>query len=181
MSFTASIPVAQIDTANAALLAAAFGPDNFTVPLRPVGGTGDASTVALVCIPEMPLFRAAVALIPNVVITDGAALERNFAAHCTANALEWEDPTFWFENPVMIGDQRTHGGKLWESLVDYNVWTPPVAWREIVSEGYPAWVQPTGAHDAYAIGARVTHLGQDWDSNTPANVGEPGVFGWVVI
>lgn len=180
MSFSATIPVAQIETANAVLELAGFGPDNFKVPLRT--GTADATHVGLHCIANDLAFRAAVALIPNVQITDGAGLSVTFAAHCSTRALEWSDPTFWFQNPVMIGDQRTHGGKLWESLVDYNVWTPPVNWREVVVGGYPAWVQPTGAQDAYAMGARVTHNGQNWENTgSAANVWEPGVFGWVVV
>jgi hypothetical protein len=82
----------------------------------------------------------------------------------------------------MIGDERLHDGTTWVSLIDYNVWEPPVGWREVVSEGYPAWVQPTGAHDAYPLNFRVTHNGQDWENTgSTANVWEPGVFGWVVI
>lgn len=41
-----------------------------------------------------------------------------------------------------------------------------------------AWTQPTGAHDAYALGATVTHGGKTWESLTPANVWAPGVSGW---
>lgn len=41
-----------------------------------------------------------------------------------------------------------------------------------------AWVQPTGAHDAYAKDSDVTHAGKDWVSLTPFNVWEPGVSGW---
>ena len=41
-----------------------------------------------------------------------------------------------------------------------------------------AWTQPTGAHDAYALGATVTHNGKTWESLTPANVWAPGVSGW---
>ena len=54
----------------------------------------------------------------------------------------------------------------------------PVNWREVPTTGYPAWVQPTGATDAYAIGDRVQHNDKNWENNTPANVWEPGVFGW---
>jgi hypothetical protein len=43
------------------------------------------------------------------------------------------------------------------------------------------WVQPTGAHDAYPLGARVTHNGQTWESTVANNVWAPGVFGWVVV
>jgi len=41
-----------------------------------------------------------------------------------------------------------------------------------------AWRQPQGAHDAYPEGAIVTHNEQTWTSTTPANVWEPGVYGW---
>lgn len=40
------------------------------------------------------------------------------------------------------------------------------------------WVQPTGAHDAYALGATVAHDEKVWESLTPANVWEPGQSGW---
>lgn len=35
---------------------------------------------------------------------------------------EWEQPDS--TNPYMKGDQVTHNGKTWESLVDNNVWEP---------------------------------------------------------
>lgn len=46
---------------------------------------------------------------------------------------------------------------------------------------YPKWVQPTGAHDAYAQGAKVSHNGKKWTSDIPANVYEPGVYGWTEV
>lgn len=49
------------------------------------------------------------------------------------------------------------------------------------SEEYPEWVQPTGAHDAYAQGAKVSHNGKKWTSDIAANVWEPGVYGWTEI
>ena len=52
----------------------------------------------------------------------------------------------------------------------WSVYTPPNQFAE--------WVQPTGAHDAYALGAKVTHNGHLWQSLYAANVWEPGVFGW---
>lgn len=85
--------------------------------------------------------------------------------------------------PAMLDDIVEHGGKTWRSTVDYNVWEPGVSgWREVVAEGYPVWVQPTGAHDAYPLGTKVTHNGQNWENtSSEANVWEPGVFGWVRI
>jgi hypothetical protein len=83
-----------------------------------------------------------------------------------------------------IGWVVSHNNKTWESTTPANVWEPGVSgWREIVEEGEaPAdWVQPTGAHDAYSEGDLVTYGGQVWQSTAPANVWEPGVYGWVVV
>lgn len=50
---------------------------------------------------------------------------------------------------------------------------------EISLEECPEWVQPTGAHDAYAKDAKVKHNGKKWVSTYDgANVWEPGVYGW---
>jgi hypothetical protein len=40
------------------------------------------------------------------------------------------------------------------------------------------WVQPTGAQDAYALGAVAKHNGKTWTSLQAANVFEPGVASW---
>lgn len=53
--------------------------------------------------------------------------------------------------------------------------------EEAPSEEYPEWVQPTGAHDAYAQGAKVSHNGKKWTSNVENNVWEPGVYGWTEV
>jgi hypothetical protein len=39
------------------------------------------------------------------------------------------------------------------------------------------WVQPLGAHDAYLMGARVSHAGKVWESTHVANVWQPGSVG----
>lgn len=69
----------------------------------------------------------------------------------------------------------THNGKTWRSLVAGNVWEPGVSgWAEEVPEGQvPAWVQPTGAHDAYALNDQVHHNSNLWTSQVDANVWEP--------
>lgn len=183
MSFSATIPVAQVESANAALEAAGFGPNNFSTPLRT--GTAEATHAGLHCIANYPAFRAAVAAIANVQITDGAALATTFAEHCTTQALEWTDPTNWQQNPVMTGDIRSFGGRDYRSLIDYNVW--PTSYRalwEDLGGSVEAWVQPTGAHDAYPLNAVVTHNGVTYRSTIPANVTVPGenvIFGWWVI
>lgn len=46
--------------------------------------------------------------------------------------------------------------------------------EEAPSEEYPEWVQPTGAHDAYAQGAKVSHDGKRYIFQIPNNTTEPG-------
>lgn len=58
---------------------------------------------------------------------------------------------------------------------------PEEGGEETPTEEYPEWVQPTGAHDAYAQGAKVSHNGKKWTSDISANVYEPGVYGWTEV
>lgn len=48
---------------------------------------------------------------------------------------------------------------------------------EGIADGDP-WRQPQGAHDAYPVGAVVTHNGKTWTNTLAANVWAPGVTGW---
>ena len=62
-------------------------------------------------------------------------------------------------------------------------WEPentPALWNKIgdPTEEYPEWSQPLGAHDAYPLGAKVSHNGKKWTSDVANNVWEPGVYGW---
>lgn len=52
-----------------------------------------------------------------------------------------------------------------------------------VEEGPQPWVQPTGAHDAYNIGDRVTFNGNLYESKINANVWSPTAYpaGWLLI
>lgn len=55
-------------------------------------------------------------------------------------------------------------------------WTPDVAvslYVRVSIEEWPEWVQPTGAHDAYNIGDKVSHNEKHWISLIDANVYEP--------
>lgn len=57
-------------------------------------------------------------------------------------------------------------------------WAPDTAvslWVAISdpAEEWPQWKQPTGAHDAYPKGAKVTHNGKRYTSNVDNNTWEP--------
>jgi hypothetical protein len=101
------------------------------------------------------------------------------------------DGTDWIAGEqVQVDTIRNHEGKTWrakQSHVTQAGWEPanvPALWGEIVNvpdEPQP-WVQPTGTHDAYALGAKVRHNGKNWENtSSAANVWEPGVFGWIEI
>lgn len=59
----------------------------------------------------------------------------------------------------------------------------PSMWSRIGNpqDEYPAWYQPTGAHDAYSLGDKVSHNDKHWKSTVNNNVWEPGVYRWEEI
>lgn len=50
-------------------------------------------------------------------------------------------------------------------------------------EEWPAWVQPTGAHDCYNIGDKVTYNGKHYTSTIDGNVWSPDAYpaGWEAV
>jgi len=94
----------------------------------------------------------------------------------------------WDENWTgKAGTIVTDNGNLYRSI--HDVLTPaqntkpsetPSMWTQIGNpqEEYPEWYQPTGAHDAYSMGDKVSHSDKHWKSIVNNNVWEPGVYGW---
>lgn len=88
-----------------------------------------------------------------------------------------------------VGDRVQYGELLYKCLQSHTAqadWTPDAAvslWVRIddPAEEWPEWRQPQGAHDAYALGAKVSHNGKHWTSDVAANVWEPGVYGWTEV
>ena len=95
------------------------------------------------------------------------------------------------------GDIVYYNGTLYTSAINGNVWSPdvyPASWTvyEAATEPekpepepeepttYPEWVQPTGAHDAYHVGDRVTYNGKVYESTMNGNVYSPDAYpaGW---
>ena len=71
------------------------------------------------------------------------------------------------------GSWQDEADKLWAAIRELQTTEPPV-------EEYPQWVQPTGAHDAYPLGAKVTYKEKRYESAIGANVWSPDVYpsGW---
>lgn len=93
---------------------------------------------------------------------------------------------------LAVGDRVSYNEILWEVIQAHTTqadWTPdtvPALFKRVYTEaetddGYTEWVQPTGAHDAYAKGAKVRHSEKKWTSDIDANVWEPGVYGWTEV
>lgn len=98
---------------------------------------------------------------------------------------------YWRTGLTITQDDITNGkhryqynGKLYKCVQAHTTqadWTPdvtPALWVEISLDEFPEWKQPTGSHDAYKKGDKVTHNGKKWSSDVDANVWEPGVYGW---
>ena len=86
----------------------------------------------------------------------------------------------------VVGDIRRDGGQLYRCVTAHTSqasWTPadtPALWTRIAdpAQEWPEWIAPTGAHNAYAQGDKVSHGGRHWISDADNNVWEPGVSGW---
>jgi hypothetical protein len=93
---------------------------------------------------------------------------------------EWEPGV-----DMAVDDIVRHNGKIYVCIQSHTTqsdWEPqdvPALFNVYREPGsVSVWVQPTGAHDAYQIGDRVTHNDKTWESTHADNVWEPGVFGW---
>ena len=126
--------------------------------------------------------------------TTGRALE-GFAQPITSAAAikfdslykTWEPGKQYTPMTILIHGTHENGDpKLYQvmqlhtSQADWLPSNTPALYKGIgfTVEGVAVWVQPQGGHDAYQVGAIVSHNGQQWINNTANNVWEPGVYGW---
>ena len=116
-------------------------------------------------------------------------IEKAAASLSDADALQ--APTLfpaWATGTSYSTNERIeYGGTLYRCVQAHTSqtdWTPPATpalWVVVSLEEWPEWVQPLGAQDAYANGAKVTHNGKRWTSDVDGNVWEPGVYGWTEV
>ena len=187
MPISAIIPAASVVSANAALESAGYGPDSFSV-----GVSSNPDEVTHYGLHSWD--NAGLLAVLNGLSFQGLEIRSGvssgefgpatiFVDQVIDSALAWEGAERWYVNPIMTGDERTFDSTLWRSTMDYNVWAPPIGWREIVADGYPSWVQPVSTN-AYAINERVYHANPNdgglvwvYESNIEANTTEPGQDG----
>ena len=85
-----------------------------------------------------------------------------------------------------VDDRVRYNDILYKCIIAHTSqadWTPDVAvslWVRVDDPTieWPEWIQPVGAQDAYAAGAKVSHNDKHWISDVDNNVWEPGVYGW---
>ena len=115
----------------------------------------------------------------NLIQTAIAYLPDEEAETVTALFPDWEDGKAY-----AVGDRVKYNELLYRCVQAHTSqadWTPdvvPALWVRTSTEEWPEWIQPTGAHDAYNQGDKVSHNEKHWISDIDANVYEPGVYGW---
>ena len=93
-------------------------------------------------------------------------------------------PAWVIGKAYAVGDRAQYNGTLYKCVqahTSQSDWMPsatPALWKTVSLDEYPEWVQPTGAHDAYNIGDKVTYNGQHYVCTSNANVYAPDVYGW---
>lgn len=98
-------------------------------------------------------------------------------------------PMWKVDTAYQTGDRVQYEGKLYKCLQWHTSqadWAPSTAvslWVEVADPAieFPEWKQPTGAHDAYMTGDKVSHNEKHWISDYDANIWEPGVYGWTEV
>ena len=90
-------------------------------------------------------------------------------------------------NAYAIDDRVQYNGTLYKCVQAHTGqadWTPdaaPALWVAVSVDAWPEWVQPTGAHDAYHLGDKVSYHGKHYISTIDANTYAPDVYGWEMV
>lgn len=93
----------------------------------------------------------------------------------------------WSPDIDVVKDERRYfGGKVYKCIQPHRTqadWTPdvtPALWKVVSLDEWPEWVQPTGSHDAYNTGDKVTYNGKHYVSLIDGNIWSPDAYpaGW---
>ena len=95
-------------------------------------------------------------------------------------------PSWAVGKAYAVSDRAQHNGTLYKCVQAHTSqadWTPdatPALWVVVSIDEYPEWVQPTGAHDAYNTGDKVSYNGKHYVCTIDGNAYAPDVYGWEV-
>lgn len=127
---------------------------------------------------EIPKSNGALKQQEALLVAAGVATSVKTPEEPGDDTPEWKPSEF-----VKVEQVRKYGDTFYRVLqrhVTQADWMPPAVpalWKKIETVGDgapPAWSAPTGAHNSYVIGERVTHNGKTYESLIPANTTEPG-------
>ena len=96
-------------------------------------------------------------------------------------------PTWVVGKAYAVSDRAQYNGTLYKCVqahTSQSDWTPdetPALWVVVSIDEYPEWVQPTGAHDAYNTGDKVSYNGKRYVCTIDANTYAPDVYGWEIV
>ena len=96
-------------------------------------------------------------------------------------------PTWVVGKAYAVSDRAQYNGTLYKCVQAHTSqadWTPdvtPALWVVVTVEEWPEWVQPTGAHDAYNTGDKVSYNGKRYVCTIDANTYAPDVYGWEIV
>jgi hypothetical protein len=200
VTIVATVAVADMQAANAALDLAGFGPRNFSV----AAFAGPGVTHGAMCAWDDQALLAALQAIPSVTVsTSPDEPATAFAALLATQSARWGDqapalPTTG--NAVASTLYRYDDGTLWWCIQTFDRGTfnahpdtYPALIRQVRIPGtVAAWKQPTDQFDAYKLvnpftgqPDECTHAGNRWRVSQADgggnNVFEPGVFGWTQL
>lgn len=152
----------------------------------------DARTRMLNILPEVVDYVAGLSgfksKYPEAAAAYAEAKAEQTASESEMDVLQEDD---WFNRlgeEVVAGDEVTHLGVTYQVIQPHTLsacWEPgqvPALYKVKPAPGeeWPEFVQPTGAHDAYNKGDKVTYKGEHYISLIDANVWAPDTYpaGW---
>ena len=152
----------------------------------------DARTRMLNILPEVVDYVAGLSgfksKYPEAAAAYAEAKAEQTASESEMDVLQEDD---WFNRlgeEVVAGDEVTHLGVTYQVIQPHTLsacWVPgqvPALYKVKPAPGeeWPEFVQPTGAHDAYNKGDKVTSKGEHYISLIDANVWAPDTYpaGW---
>ena len=152
----------------------------------------DARTRMLNILPEVVDYVAGLSVFkrkyPEAAAAYAEAKAEQTASESEMDVLQEDD---WFNRlgeEVVAGDEVTHLGVTYQVIQPHTLsacWVPgqvPALYKVKPAPGdeWPEFVQPTGAHDAYNKGDKVTYKGEHYISLIDANVWAPDTYpaGW---
>lgn len=96
-------------------------------------------------------------------------------------------PAWETDKAYVANDRVRYDGVLYKCIqahTSQSDWMPsatPALWKTVSVDEYPEWVQPTGAHDAYNKGDKVSYNGKHYVCTADANAYAPDVYGWQLV